>query len=82
MNRLLLVLTMLLINNPSSALAWGRFGDQMKIITPEEEADYIPLGQPPPPYSYKEGSMFRYIEDGKKMITFKGHYADAFIPQL
>ena len=70
LNRLLLVLNLILFGVCTTALAW--YGSQMKATTPEEEAEYIPLKRPPPPYSYRRGSMFRYVEDVNRMIEFNG----------
>ena len=70
LKRLLLVLNLILFGVCTTALAW--YGSQMKATTPEEEAEYIPLKQPPSPYSYRRGSMFRYVEDVNRMIEFNG----------
>ena len=70
LKRCLFFLSLMLLGVCAPALAW--YGSQMKTTTPEEEAEYIPLKQPPPPYSYRRGSMFRYVEDGQRMIEFNG----------
>ena len=70
LKRYLLVVNLMLLGVCTPVFAW--YGSQMKSTTSQEEAEYIPLKQPPPPYSYKKGSMFRYVEDGKRMIEFNG----------
>ena len=44
---------------------------QTPMTAPSEESRFIQLN-PPPPYSYKEGSVKRYTENERRYIIFEG----------
>jgi hypothetical protein len=44
---------------------------QTPMTTTSEESKFVQLN-PPPPYSYKDGSMKRYTENGRRYIIFEG----------
>jgi len=46
----------------------------MKETTAEQESMFIPLN-PPPPYSYQQGTLKKFEEKGKKYIQFIGSTA-------
>lgn len=44
---------------------------QTPMTAPSDESRFIQLN-PPPPYSFKEGSVRRYIENERRYIVFEG----------
>ena len=44
---------------------------QTPMTAPSEDSEFIKLS-PPPPYSYKNGSVKRYIENERRYIIFEG----------
>ncbi len=44
---------------------------QMPLTSTSEESKFVQLN-PPPPYSYRQGSVKRYTEGGRRYVAFEG----------